>query len=1469
MMLLLIWTTVIIAALILYFRRVYTHFSRRGVKTLTPLPLIGNLAKVTLRIDHFTTDLEKLYDSFPNDRFVGRYDFVIPVVMLRDVELIKQVAIKDFEYFLNHRSLIDDKIDPLVGRNLFVLKGQEWKDMRSTLSPAFTSSKIKHMVPFMVEVGGQMIEALKTQFQKSNVDYIDVDCKDLTTRYANDVIASCAFGLKVDSQAEQNNEFYEMGKTISNFRIKQMFIFLGFLLFPKMMKKLKITFFTEKMTNFFRNLVQGTMQERELKSITRHDMIHLLMEAKKGKLSHDASTNDSDAGFATVEESSVGKKTANREWSDDDLLAQALLFFAAGFETVSSAMSFTLHELALNPDIQQRLYQEIKENEMKSSGKFDYNSIQNLKYLDMVVSEALRLWPPAFILERDCLKDYNLGKPNTDSTEDFINAKGTGVFIPVWCIHRDPKYFPDPLKFNPERFSDENKQNIKPFTYIPFGVGPRNCIGSRFALCEVKVMIYQLLQYVEVSPGDKTNVKSTLAKNNVNLKIEGGHWIRMREEWKDMRSTLSPAFTSSKMKLMVPFMVEVGDQMIRALKKKVENSGMGYIDVDCKDLTTRYANDVIASCAFGLRVDSHTEENNQFYKMGKTASTFNFKQMLVFFGFSSFPKIMEILKVNLFTEQSKSFFRDLVISTMQDRENRHIVRPDMIHLLMEAKKGQLAHDEKTADVDAGFATVEESAVGKKDVNRVWSNDDLIAQAVVFFIAGFEAVSVAMSFTLHELALHPEIQERLYQEIKENERKHGGKFDYNSIQSMKYMDMVVSEVLRLWPAAIALDRNCLKDYNLGKPNSKAKEDFILRKGIGLFIPVWCFHRDANYFPDPLKFDPERFSDENKHKINPFTYMPFGVGPRNCIGSRFALCEVKVMVYQLLQHMEVSPCEKTSIKATLSKETFNLRIHGGHCDTSLVILITDTMLLTIWLVTAITALVLYLRQIYSKLGNNGVRHLPPIPLFGNWFWVMMKREHVLDAMTRSMKAFPNDRIIGQYELIEPAYIINDLELVKKVALKDFDHFVDRQSFLDDIDPLFGRNLLVLKGEEWKAMRSTLSPAFTSSKIRLMVPLMVEVGEQMIKFLRQKINDSGTSFIDIEGKDLATRYANDVIASCAFGLKTDTFADDNNAFYKVASSLTTLTFKKLMSFMIYRISPTVTRILGLQFSSKDEVKFYNEIVLGTMKYRDDNKIIRNDMIDILLQAKKGQLSHDVKDGKDVDAGFATVEESAIGKKHYDREWSDTDLVAQAVLFLFAGFDTVSTTMAFMLHELAVNPDVQERLYREIIDNEECNGGKFDYNSVQHMKYLDMVVSESMRLWPAAAFTNRKCVKPYNMGKAYDGASRDCIIPVGANIVLPIWFTHHNPDYFPEPSRFDPERFSDENKHSINPFSYQPFGMGPRNCIGSRFALCEMKVMTYQLLQHFEVSPAEKTSNPVQLAKKGFVMRIQGGAWVRLKLR
>lgn len=188
-------------------------------------------------------------------------------------------------------------------------------------------------------------------------------------------------------------------------------------------------------------------------------------------------------------------------------------------------MGFMGYELAVNPEVQEKLFEEIRSMEDNLDGKtINYDQIQGLRYMDQVVCETLRKWPAAPVTDRICVKDYEVEFDD----KKFTVEKGVSFMIPIYGLHRDPAYFPEPLKFDPERFSEENQGNIDPDTYLPFGIGPRNCIGSRFALMEIKTIFYYLLLNFSFEVNQKTQIPLKYHKSPIGLKTEKGIWISLK-----------------------------------------------------------------------------------------------------------------------------------------------------------------------------------------------------------------------------------------------------------------------------------------------------------------------------------------------------------------------------------------------------------------------------------------------------------------------------------------------------------------------------------------------------------------------------------------------------------------------------------------------------------------------------------------------------------------------------------------------------------------------------------------------------------------------------------------------------------------------------------------------------------------------------------------------------------------------------
>ncbi|XP_013146951.1 PREDICTED: probable cytochrome P450 9f2 [Papilio polytes] len=499
---------------------IYVHksihylYKKRGLKYIPGVPLFGNAFNSTIRKKHFVEDIDAIYKQFPDEKYIGYTQGTTPIILIRDPEIIKSITVKDFDHFVDHRQFLSEDVEPLIGASLFFMKGNKWRDMRTTLSPAFTGSKMRLMMPFMTEISDTIVEYLKDHALE------DIDVCDLMRRYSNDVIASCGFGCQVNSVNDKENEFYKTGQSLFEMTTLQRTKLIISMYFPSIAKNLGLKIFEEKDVSFFQNLVKDTMEYREKNNIERPDMIQLLMQATKGNLKTDESEIDIDKI----------KRGQIREWSQQDLVGQVFIFFFAGFETSAATLSLTVHELAVNPLVQEKLYEEIKTFH-ETKGKMLYENVNELKYLDCVINETLRKWSPALIMDRVCTKPYELPPPREGGKPTKLNP-GDYVYNMVNSIHLDPRHYPEPEVFNPERFSEENKNEIKPFTFMPFGIGPRTCIGTRFAMLEIKVLIYNIILNFKILKCDKTTEPILLKPHEFNIAALGGTWVKLETRTK-------------------------------------------------------------------------------------------------------------------------------------------------------------------------------------------------------------------------------------------------------------------------------------------------------------------------------------------------------------------------------------------------------------------------------------------------------------------------------------------------------------------------------------------------------------------------------------------------------------------------------------------------------------------------------------------------------------------------------------------------------------------------------------------------------------------------------------------------------------------------------------------------------------------------------------------------------------------------
>ncbi|XP_067628160.1 probable cytochrome P450 6g2 [Eurosta solidaginis] len=493
----------------------YSYWRRHKVPYIEPALIFGNLKGIIKSEADPVTWFQYLYnhEKAKNHSAVGIYIFNKPSLLIRNIELVKSVLIKDFNSFSNRHSSSDPHSDSIGSDNLFFMKNPKWKEIRVKLTPVFTSGKMKQMFPLVEEIAREYDKYLCALEVDPKTNSTVIEVKEGNSLYTTDVIAITAFGLKANSLNDPNGIFRKSGKEMFYFTWFRSIEFKAFFFLPILVKICGFKVFSKQASIFLRNMINDVIAERIRTGNVRNDLIDILVKFK----------------IEAEEELKQGKKPYMLE--RDVLPAQAAIFFSAGFETSASTMSFIMYEMARHPEVQQRLREEIYEVWQSNNGKVSYEMLSDLKYMDNVIKEVLRHYPPLSFLDRVCTpkvgeEGYSL-KP---FGIDFIVPENMPVFVPIQALHMDPKNFKDPKKFDPDRFLPENKDDNNMNAYMPFGTGPHNCIGERFAMVQTKLGLLYFYRNHYVTACEKTPKQIQFDPLAIIIQSKGGIHVNIVRE---------------------------------------------------------------------------------------------------------------------------------------------------------------------------------------------------------------------------------------------------------------------------------------------------------------------------------------------------------------------------------------------------------------------------------------------------------------------------------------------------------------------------------------------------------------------------------------------------------------------------------------------------------------------------------------------------------------------------------------------------------------------------------------------------------------------------------------------------------------------------------------------------------------------------------------------------------------------------
>lgn len=412
---------------------------------------------------------------------------------------------------------------------------------------------------------------------------------------------------------------------------------------------------------------------------------------------------------------------------------------------------------------------------------------------------------------------------------------------------------------------------------------------------------------------------------------------------------------------------------------------------------------------------------------------------------------------------------------------------------------------------------------------------------------------------------------------------------------------------------------------------------------------------------------------------------------------------------------------------------------------------------------------------------------------------------------------------------AIYIYDVDLLKKIMIKDHLQFQNRFS-IEGMNPYpVDYGLLSLKDEEWKRVRNIITPSFSAGKIKMMVPEMNYCGELLCKGLMEKATAGET----IESRKHFGCYTMDVIAATAFGLRTDAYSNPQEKFVSLASKVFSQSiFGPALLFALH--FPTITKFLHNTFNWSvfypvDSLKFFTEVVRELIEDRKKNE--DKSRVDLLQQMMNAELQEE------------SLEQQT--KKKLDIH----ELLGQGFFIFIAGYETTAGLLSYLSYFLAIYPEIQEKLIEEIDEHIKDVSTDIKYDTVMEMKYLEQVINETLRFYPPVARMNRTTSK--NQDIQVDGHW----FPADTLVGFSIYMIHHMPEYYPEPEQFKPERFSPEEKAKRDPFVFMPFGHGPRNCIGMRLGLLEAKIAVIHVLKKVKFVKCAETQIPLEIIHETFL--------------
>ncbi|CAF1035516.1 unnamed protein product [Rotaria sp. Silwood1] len=475
----------------------YNYFKRHAIPSPSHRFFFGHYKTLWS-----TQSFSKLIQSWTQQygSIYGLFIGTTPMYVVSDVDFLQEVYIKQFSSFHSHAMAKVLSVETDGKIHLLRATGARWRRQRHIINSTFSSTKLKLMSPLVDKCVKAMLNKL---FQIADSKDKEINIYELYRRLTMDVICQCAFGIDTDMQNDINNPYLQKATEVFKMHADDLLLVRLSNLFPFLARPLHDIFFgledvckiLSKLIPFSSNYIQEIpalwlmnrvqdvvdlrIKTISTNSVKRIDLLQLMIDSS----TTDNITDDAD------------DQLMSKVLRSNEITPNIFLFMTAGYETTSTALAYSTYVLATIPEIQDKLVDEINQNNWNENNAADvYEIVMNLPYLDMFIREVLRMY---LITSKALTRECNA----TTTVCGHIIEKGSIIQPDVFTIHYNPDLWgpEDPNLFIPERHAVKRH----PVAWMPFGIGPRNCIGMRFGLMELKMCLIELLRHYRILPGDK------------------------------------------------------------------------------------------------------------------------------------------------------------------------------------------------------------------------------------------------------------------------------------------------------------------------------------------------------------------------------------------------------------------------------------------------------------------------------------------------------------------------------------------------------------------------------------------------------------------------------------------------------------------------------------------------------------------------------------------------------------------------------------------------------------------------------------------------------------------------------------------------------------------------------------------------------------------------------------------------------